>query len=1165
MTHVARAVTLDDKYELETGTAYMTGIQALVRLPLDRIRLDRAKGWHTAGFISGYRGSPLAGYDQQLIQAKKTLAAHDVVFQPGINEELGATAVWGSQKTGLHGAGSRFEGVFGLWYGKAPGVDRCGDVFKHGNQSGTADKGGVLAIAGDDHLAKSSTLACQSEHAFIDAEMPVFNPADLQDVLDYGLHALEASRFAGVWTALIALADTMDSSGIVDVSRDRLQFVRPRDESDPRLVASINKPMLLKTRLDNEMLLREVRLPAAQAYVRANGLDRIRFGALVRPRIGIVATGKAYRDLCQALELLGLTEARARELGVAVYKVAMPWPLEPMAMSSFARGLDRLLVVEHKRSVMEGQIKELMFHWPAYQRPTVWGKSTPEGTPFLSSIRELGAADIVPALLAFLPEIAEDQAMRAVADRLVQQAMWAAGNASDAKRSPFFCSGCPHNTSTKTPEGARSLAGIGCHAMTELAERTTDGLSAMGGEGVAWVGQFAFSNDQHVFANLGDGTYFHSGSLAIRQAVAAKAPITYKILYNDAVAMTGGQRLDGQMTVAQLTWQLHAEGVEKIVVVSERPQLYGRSAGLAPFVPVVPREEVITVQDELSRHRGVSVMIYDQTCAAEKRRRRKKKTYEDPNRRLFINDRVCEGCGDCSVQSNCLSVEPKDTAFGQKRKINQSSCNKDFSCVKGFCPSFVWVEGAGLKTASTSVDFVAMAQKIALPTIEPLTATRNLLIAGIGGTGITTVAAVLAMAAHVDGVNTLTLDMTGLAQKGGPVTSHVRFAPKAMAIQGPRIPAASLDVLIAADMLVGAGAETLAVMNPERTVTVANGRVAPTAEFVLRQTQSFEAAKLAKTLREASRDSLFTDAAGTAEALLGDALYANMMLVGAAWQMGHLPLSFEAIETAIRLNGAAVSKNLQAFACGRLAAAAPFELDALRPKSSAPKPMALAERIAFLEGELTAYQDAAYAATFRAAIDPVVAADTTADKRLARAVVDNVYKAMAIKDEYEVARLYADPAFKAKLAEEFEEGAKLKVMLSPPLLARLDPATGRPRKMAFGPWVFTLFDWMHKAKRVRGTALDVFGYTHERKMERALRDRALTDAALIAKRLAQGVDTATYQRLIDLARIPDEIRGFGPVKAEKAKAADAKRTRLLAELAQASAAPVARPVAVAAE
>ncbi len=1147
-----RPVRLADKYELDQGRVYLTGIQALVRLPMDRVRLDRAAGLSTAGFISGYRGSPLAGYDQQLVAARADLDAHGIVFTPGVNEELAATAVWGTQQATRAGKGSERDGVFGLWYGKAPGVDRASDVLKHANASGTARHGGVLAIAGDDHLAKSSTVACQSEFQFADCEIPVLNPADLQDVVDFGLYGLELSRYSGLWVAMIALADTMDSSGIVDVSLARHVFRRPREEFDPRARGEIDRPMLLRHRLDNERSVREIRLPAARAHARANGIDRHAFGA-AHPRIGFVATGKAYRDLRQALELIGIDEARAKALGLAIWKVGMSWPLEPIGISTFARGLERLVVVEHKRPLMETQIKELAYHWPEGQRPRIWGKTTPTGEPFFSAIRELSSADIVPALMAVVPGLGDDGGARAAADGLVAQAMWAAGHGAEARRTPFFCSGCPHNTSTKTPEGARSLAGIGCHAMTELAERTTDGLSAMGGEGVAWCGQFPFARDAHVFANLGDGTYFHSGSLAIRQAIVARAPITYKILFNDAVAMTGGQKVDGgALTVARLTRQLAAEGVAKIVVVAEEPERHIGDHALAPGVEIRPRGDILVVQRELAAIEGVTALIYDQTCAAEKRRRRKRGAFPDPAKRVFINERVCEDCGDCSKQSNCVAVEPVETAFGRKRRINQANCNKDFSCETGFCPSFVEVIGGRLKRSGTRLDAGELTAGLPAPERAPIEAPVNLMIAGIGGMGVTTAAAVLAMAAHVDGLDVATLDMTGLAQKGGPVTSHVRFSTFAHGIEGPRVPTASLDVLIASDMVVAASTEVLAAAAPGRTAVFADARVQPTAEFVMRQSQSFTAGRLEATLREASCAFHGPAAGDLAERLFGDTMHVNVILIGAALQAGRLPVSVHALETAIRLNGAQVEANLAALALGRALIAAPERVAAFgrAPEPRRPEDMPFDERIAFLARELVAWGGERVAETFRLRIESIRRAEQAArpgSEALSRVVVEQLFRVTAIKDEYEVARLIGDPAFAARIAATFEDVGEVRVVLAPPLIADLDPASGRPRKRSWGAWLTPLLRLMTAFKGLRGTWADPFGHTAERRAERALRDAYLDDLERIERAL-RGHGDADFDLLIALADVPREVRGFGPVKQAAMERGAAKRAALLARL-----------------
>ncbi len=1148
--HVPK-VTLEDKYVALSGQVYLTGIQALVRLALDRARLDANAGMKSGGFISGYRGSPLAGYDTELMRAQRHLDQQDVVFKPGVNEELGATAVWGSQKLrgeGGVGRDTNYDGVFGIWYGKAPGVDRAGDALRQANASGTDRNGGVLALAGDDHLAKSSIIAAQSEFYFEHAEIPVLNPSDIQDVLDFGLHGLEMSRYTSLWTAMICVADTMDASATINVSPNRLILTRPLD-GDPRKDFRQNRDLLLASRLETERLLREMRLPAAQAYARTNVLDRAVFGATRRVRYAIVTTGKAYRDLRQALDLIGMTEDRAKALGLAIYKVAMTWPLEPQGLREFALGAEKLLVVEHKRAFMERQIKDICYHWPDASRPQIWGKTRPDGQHFFSDVLEISIAELIESLLKWLPEDAVTEDMRQVAARMNKQVMWAQGHAERATRTPYFCSGCPHSSSTVVPDGARAMPGIGCHAMTELAGRSSEGQIAMGGEGILWVGQEPFSNDSHVFANIGDGTYFHSGILAVRQAVAAKARITYKILYNDAVAMTGGQEVDGPLSVPQISRQLEAEGVEHIAIVSETPEAYGSTGEIAPGTGIHPRDNLMAVQEEMQKVDGVSVIIYDQTCAAEKRRRRKRGLYPDPDKRLFINDRVCEGCGDCSVQSNCLSVEPMATTFGEKRMINQSSCNKDFSCIKGFCPSFVEIEGATLKKPKKAdVDVDALIESLPEPVRPSLDRTQNALVAGIGGMGVTTISAVLAMAAHIEGKQASTLDMTGLAQKGGPVTSHVRFGAEGGSIEGPRVPNASLDLLIASDMVVAANAEQLALAAPGKTVTVANTRVAPTSEFVRKQTLSYDEKRMDKALDDASGTYLANDVAGIAEKLLGDAIYANMMLVGMAYQAGALPVSADAIEAALELNGTAVTNNVKAFRAGRILVATPETLLHALPAEFKRKPVDLDGRIALYKRELNAYQDAAYAARYEDLVASVRAADDAdgpGTLRLTSTVADMLYKVMAYKDEYEVARLYSEPAFRQKIAARFENPKKLKVHLAPPLLARrLDTKTGRPAKVAFGPWIFNALGVLAKMRRFRGKWCDPFARTEERKAERALIDSYIGDIGLILNRVRHG----DYGLLVELARVPNLIRGFGPVKAANLEKAAAKRALLLKRL-----------------
>ena len=1139
MSEAVHVISLDDKYEQQAGRVYMTGIQALVRLPMDRIRLDRHAGQNVAGYISGYRGSPLGIYDQQAAIAKQHLDDHNVLFRAAVNEELAATAIWGTQKVGLAGRGSDYDGVLGIWYGKAPGVDRSCDAFRHANHAGTARHGGVLAVAGDDPLAKSSTIVGQSEPAFMDVEMPVFTPSNIQDVLDYGLHAFALSRYASVWTGMIALADMMDASGMVNVDPARLNFRLPDPIFDPRAMGEMNRVMALAGRLDHETTLRELRLPAAREYIRVNELNHLAFGAQ-KPRIGLVAAGKAYRDLLQAFQLLGLSEARLADAGIGVFKVAVAWPLEPVGLKTFAAGLDQLMVVEHKRPILEPQIKEQAYIWEASERPPIWGKVTPDGAPFLPMVKEVSSFELVPALLEFLPDEVIGEEQQALADRLAEQAEWASDNASDATRIPYFCSGCPHSSSTVVPDGSRVQAGIGCHSMTEATGRITDSLTMMGGEGMHWVGQYPFDKDNHVFANLGDGTYFHSGILAIRQAIAAKAPMTYKILYNDAVAMTGGQPVDGQLTVPQMTHQLKAEGVQKIIIVSEKPESYGSDVGLAVGVDVRHRDLLVETEEELSVFENVSVLIYDQTCAAEKRRRRKRGTYEIPGHRYFINDRICEGCGDCSVQSNCLSIEPLETSFGTKRAINQSSCNMDFTCVKGFCPSFVKVEGAVLRKAdSLALDPDDLIKDLEEPAFVPLNGTYNILVGGIGGMGVTTIAAVLAMAAHIDGLNASTVDMTGIAQKGGPVTSHLRLAPEDQDIEGPRIPVASADLALAGDLLVASNQENLGLLHADRSRLIGNNEVAPTAEFVLHQRLSFDADVLQGLLGRSVAEGSFAPVAQIGEDLLGDAIYANMILVGMAWQQGLLPISASSIETAITLNKAAVANNIRAFAIGRLAVANPSKLETLLPAIEE-EPERPEDDLDFYAEELALYQSRGYAKRYRKVIETLRAAEENATGSvgpISELATRNLYRLMSYKDEYEVSRLMLDDDFQKKLDVKFSNYEEIKLELAPPFLPGVDAKTGWPRKRSFGRWTWRLMGLMTRFKRLRGTPLDVFGYSAERKLERQWLKTYMADLKWITETLSP----ANAERMVPVAESPSDIRGFGPIKMEAMDAAFAKR------------------------
>ncbi len=1136
-----RDVALDDKYTAASGRVMMTGTQALVRLPLLQKARDRAAGLNTAGFISGYRGSPLGGFDQQLWNAQKFLDSENIVFKPGVNEEVAATAVWGSQQAGLHGD-ARYDGVFGLWYGKAPGVDRSGDAFRHANSDGTAKHGGVLLVAGDDHAAKSSTLAGQSEFALLDLEIPVLNPASIQEVLEFGLYGWAMSRFAGLWVGLKALSDTMDSTATVDLRPGEPHIVLPTDFEMPPGGLHIRLGMRA---LEKERLLREFRVPAALAFARANPIDRI-VSNPPNARLGIMTAGKSYLDVIQALHDLGITDPA--EHGIRLYKVGMTAPIEPEGARNFARGLEQVLVIEEKRELMERQLRDVLYGLPGGHWPRIVGKHDREGKPMLPSVGDLSTAEIARAIAYCLPrEESLEEQIRTRLERLQFNDDILKTLIAKNERLPYFCSGCPHNTSTKLPEGSRAAGGIGCHYLVTwtMPDRNTDTFTQMGGEGTTWIGEAPFVTTPHIFTNLGDGTYFHSGLLAIRFAVAAKANITYKLLFNDAVAMTGGQHVDGTLTVPMLSRQLADEGVGKIVVVTDQPEKYDAGSGLAPGVTVEHRERMDAVQRELRDIEGVTSIIYDQTCAAEKRRRRKRHTFPDPDQRVFINQSVCEGCGDCSTQSNCLSVEPVDTEFGRKRHIDQSSCNKDFSCVNGFCPSFVTVHGGKPRKLKAKLD--PTTRPLPVPDLPALgVEPYNILIAGIGGTGITALAAILGMAAHLDGNGFSSLDMTGLAQKGGAVLSHMRINDGSQAINGSRIGTAMADLLLVADPIVGETPLALRAGGSDRTVTVMNSAIAPTAEFVQNRDTEYDIADIRRLLKSAAREVAEFDAHSAATRLLGDAIYANMMILGFAWQRGLVPVTAEAMLRAIELNGAAVDANKRAFAWGRLAAQEPDLVAAEAELKPQAKPIeTLDEAITRRADFLTAYQNSAYAERYRTLVERVRAAEsakTPGFNSLAGAVARNYFKLLAYKDEYEVARLYTDGSFGAAIEKEFEGKLSLEFHLAPPILNKPDPVTGRPKKRKFGPWAMSLFKLLAAMKGLRGTHFDFFGHSEDRKTER----RLIAEYEALVDELTAGLTPANHALSVALAGIPDQIRGYGPVKAASVVTAKAKEAELMA-------------------
>ncbi|WP_374579152.1 indolepyruvate ferredoxin oxidoreductase family protein [Phenylobacterium sp.] len=1128
-------VTLDDKFLLTEGRVFITGVQALLRVMIDQRRLDKAAGLDTAGFVSGYRGSPLGGLDQQAHRAAKFLQEAEVVFKEGLNEDLAATAVWGSQQANLF-PGARYDGVTGMWYGKAPGVDRTGDAFKHANFAGTWPKGGVLAVAGDDHTCKSSTLPSQSEYAFQDFEMPVLSPADVQEVLDYGLLGIAMSRFSGLWVGLIALADTMDSGATIDVSIGRHRPVSPSNFQIPAGGLGIR---LKDQPLEKERRLRNFKIPAALAFAKANRIDRVVLGA-ARPRLGLVCQGQAYKDVIEALAAMGLTPQQAAGLGIAIYKVGMPWPLEPTGLRAFAAGLETLMVIEHKRPLIETQARAALYDLPAHARPKVIGKVDEQGHPLLSQLGALSVAEVALAIADRLPPGPHMDRVNDYLARVSAASMAAVTLAADQQRKPFFCSGCPHNTSTRLPEGSRALAGIGCHYMASFNDPQTDLNSHMGGEGLSWVGAAPFTTEPHVFVNLGDGTYNHSGSLAIRASVAAGSHVTYKLLFNDAVAMTGGQAPESGFTPAQITRQLAAEGVARTIIVADDVGRYDGVGDLAPGVEVRPRSELMAVQALLRDTPGTTVLLYDQVCATEKRRRRKRGAMEPAAKRVFINPLVCEGCGDCSKVSNCVSVEPLDTEFGRKRKINQSSCNTDYSCLQGFCPSFVTIEGGENAHARSAPALTA--ESTPLPTFEPLQGVRNIVFTGIGGTGVTTVASILAMAAHVDGRAASVVDMTGLAQKGGAVFSHLRIGETEESVVGGRVPAACANVLIACDILSAAGADALALYAKDRTAAVGNEDFAPTADFVGDRDVRFDAGLMSRKIKAAAHSYDECPANRLAEANFGDAIYANMIMVGFAWQKGLIPLSSRAVYRAIRLNGVAAEANLQAFELGRRVAHDPSLAKAAEDHAPTHQTMPLDELIAHRTRELTAYQDAAYARRYADRVARVAAAEAPlGSDKLTRAVALNLYKLMAYKDEYEVARLYTDGRFAAEPGAVFK-GGKVKVLLAPPLIAPKGP-DGKPRKIEFGGWMLkTAFPVLARMKGLRGGPLDIFGHSQERKMERGL--IAAYEANL--DRLLARLDVERLPLAVQIAEIPQAIRGFGHIKDASVKAAKGEEERLWA-------------------
>ncbi len=1139
-----RDVSLADKYDLAQSRVFVTGYQALVRMTLMQKARDRAAGLNTAGYVTGYRGSPLGGLDNQFQRAEGLLRPNDIVFQSGINEDLAATALWGSQQAELRGEG-KYDGVFGIWYGKGPGVDRSGDVLRHANSAGTSQHGGILALMGDDHTAESSTTAHQSEFNFLDVMIPILNPAGVQEIIDYGILGWAMSRYTGAWVGLKCMHETVESTAVIEGHPERIEIIQPTDFMMP--------PGGLNIRLGDSILGMEARLhdykrDAMLAFIRANKINKVITTGGRTPRIGIITTGKAYLDVRQALDELGIDEVRANDLGLRIHKIGCPWPISRQELAEFAKGLELIIVVEEKRSLIEVQVREELYG--TANQPVCIGKRDEKGDWLFPVKGALDPNDVAICIGDRILKYAPGEELAARVTKLKEAQRVLAETQDVAVRSPYFCSGCPHNSSTVVPEGMRAYAGIGCHFMVQWMDRSTSGFTQMGGEGANWIGEAPFSKRGHVFQNLGDGTYNHSGYMAIRAAIASNVNITYKILFNDAVAMTGGQKNDGGLTVPQIARQVAAEGARKVTIVTDEPLKYPRGTEWPRGITIHHRDELDAVQRELAEIEGCTVLIYDQTCAAEKRRRRKRGQFPDPQKRVIINELVCEGCGDCGTKSNCVSVQPLETEFGRKRTIDQSSCNKDFSCLNGFCPSFVTVEGATLKRgngAAVPADMPLPPDPV-LPSIDQ---TFGIIVTGVGGTGIVTVGAIIGMAANLEGKGVGVLDMAGLAQKGGAVQSHIRIAHRPEDIHAIRVAARRADLVLGGDIVVAGNKKVLAAVRPGATRMVVNTAEVLPGDFTRNTEFSLPVERLKRAITgiAGADNSHFIDASRIATALLGQSIGANLFMLGYAYQIGALPLSSEAIERALELNGEAVKMNITAFRWGRRAAVDLTAIEKLAaPKVSDPDRKlsesfeeTVARRVTFL----TDYQDANYAARYRSLVEKIRTIENVkapGKTGLSEAVARYLFKLMAYKDEYEVARLYSTDAFRAQVGNEVG-GNKLRlhVHLAPPLFARRDKITGEPKKTMFGPWIFPVFRALAKFKFLRGGALDPFGYTAERKIERQL----VTDYTALLGEIEGKLTAENHPLAVGLAAIPEKIRGFGHVKLRHLKAAKAEEVALL--------------------
>ena len=1121
---------LQDRYLREQGRVYMTGTQTLVRLPMIQRQIDEANDLNTAGFISGYRGSPLGGYDQEIWRAKQFMDEHNIEFLPAINEDLAATAVLGTQQVET-AADRQVDGVFSIWYGKGPGVDRAGDALKHGNAYGSSPNGGVLVVAGDDHGCVSSSMSHQSDVAFMTFFMPWLNPASISEYIEFGLYGFALSRYSGCWVGFKAISETVESAASVEL--DELpHFKTPNDYEAPEFGLHYRWPDLPGPQVEARMV---EKLNAVRAFARTNPIDR-RIYNIPDARFGIITTGKGHLDLMEALRMLGIDEARAREIGIDIYKVGMVWPLETEGARAFLHGKEEVLVVEEKRGIIESELKEDLYDYQCDKPSRMVGKYDEEGNPLVPWTGELSPALLAPIVAARITHEFPDVTFEAELQGL-EQSRVSVEVPTDVKRTPYFCAGCPHNTSTKVPEGSKALAGIGCHFMASWMDRDTESLIQMGGEGVNWVGKSRFCGNQHVFQNLGEGTYFHSGYMAVRQAIAAGANITYKILFNDAVAMTGGQPVDGAITVPAIANQVRSEGVQRIAIVSNEPEKYSDKSIFPAGSTFHHRDDMDAIQREMRGVPGVTVLIYDQVCAAEKRRRRKRGLFPDPAKHMFINDAVCEGCGDCSVQSNCLSIYPVDTPLGRKRKIDQSSCNKDYSCVKGFCPSFITVEGGQLRQPEASVysaDIDGRIASLPMPELPDLEEVYDLLVAGIGGTGVVTVGALITMAAHLENKGASVLDFTGFAQKGGSVISFIRLARSPDGLNQVRIADGRADAVVACDVVVVTDPRIVNVLAKNRTKALVNHSEIPSGQFVHDRNADIRMEERLRAIASGvGADNISqVEANALMENLMGHSVYANVFMLGHAWQQGLIPVGLDALMRAIEINGVNIEENRRAFGWGRLAAC---DVDVVKTAANLKpvelKEMAIDELINHRAELLVTFQDEGYSADYRTFVEKARRAEQqlgNSELPLTRAVATYLYKVMAYKDEYEVARLYSDPEFQQKLSEVFTGDYKLKFNLAPPIINRGLDALGRPRKMQFGGWMLSAFGLLAKFKFLRGTTFDPFGYLTHRLEERKLIAgyKAMIDS-LLPELQSENIETA-----VECARLPDQVRGYGVVKME---------------------------------